>query len=230
MRFVWLISFADLMALMMSFFLMLYAVANTNKPPQTQTQHSGAVGRGVTEHAGDKDAQTPPRRDAAMARSLPYVQGLLQAAIYNAGIGDLVNLVPGKDGQRLIIQVKGDMLFQSSQASLQANGRDVLLQLAPVLARLNNAIEVLGHTDDTQVRAGQYKDNWDLSLARAAAVAQVLQQGGVTRTIVMRGFADGTMADMPAGAAATNARRVDIIINARDLTTTRAATGLRIIP
>lgn len=234
MRSVWLISYADIMALLMTFFLMLYAMTQHAKPPHTQPEISGAVGRGVTEQAGDKDAATPPRRDAAMARSLPYVQGLIQAEIYQNGLAEQVTLIPDSTSQKLLLQLQGDLLFLPAQAVVTPAGRDVLRALAPTLARLNNAIEVLGHTDDAPLQPAQYQDNWDLSLARAAAVADILRTGGVSRNIVIRGFADGTMADIPTDLPPAmrqeRARRVDIVINARDLTRVRSSTGLRIIP
>ncbi len=234
MRSVWLISYADIMALLMTFFLMLYAMTQHAKPPYTQEKVSGAIGRGMTEHAGDKDVATPPRRDAAMARSLPYVQGVIQTEIYQNGLADKVKLVADPDGQKLVIQVQGDVLFPPAQAVVTPEGQDILRHLAPTLGRLNNAIEVLGHTDDTPISRGMFQNNWQLSLARAAAAADILRSNGVSRNIVMRGFADGTMADMPRNLTMQqrqeSARRVDIIINARDLTRVRSSTGLRIIP
>jgi len=76
---------------------------------------------------------------------------------------------------RMVIQLPGDVLFDSGKDELKQGGKDVLLQVADVirgdsdLSRRN--FEVAGHTDNQKYPAGgAFHDNWGLSLARSRQV------------------------------------------------------------
>lgn len=76
---------------------------------------------------------------------------------------------------RMVIQLPGDVLFDSGKDELKQSGKDVLLQVADVVrndSTLNTRnFQVAGHTDDAKYPpGGPFKDNWGLSLARARQV------------------------------------------------------------
>jgi chemotaxis protein MotB len=76
---------------------------------------------------------------------------------------------------RMVIQLPGDILFDSGKDELKAQGKDVLGQVAEVIRNdreLNNRyFLVAGHTDNQPYPAGgPFHDNWGLSLARARQV------------------------------------------------------------
>ncbi len=76
---------------------------------------------------------------------------------------------------RMVIQLPGDVLFDSGKDELKAQGKEVLLQVAdvirndPTLSTRN--FQVAGHTDNAKYPpTGAFKDNWGLSLARSRQV------------------------------------------------------------
>ena len=75
---------------------------------------------------------------------------------------------------RMVIQLPGDILFDSGKDELKPQGRDVLAQVADVIrndADLSKRnFQVAGHTDNVKYGGGPFKDNWGLSLARARTV------------------------------------------------------------
>ncbi len=78
---------------------------------------------------------------------------------------------------RLHIIMRNKLLFPFSSAQVQPQGVIVLGQLAKVLKKNPNLnILIEGHTDNIPVKPGNkcWKDNWDLSAARAIAVARIL--------------------------------------------------------
>jgi chemotaxis protein MotB len=77
------------------------------------------------------------------------------------------------------VEIRNDVLFASGSATLNPDAERVLAQLAGTLLGFGNAIRVEGHTDDVPIQGGLYRDNWDLSAARAAAVVRVLVAGGL---------------------------------------------------
>ena len=88
--------------------------------------------------------------------------------------------------QRLKGQLRVDMvdeiLFDSGEAQVKADGQAVLKRIAEVLAKTDKTVQVQGHTDNVPIRgrlASQYPTNWELSAARAVNVVRFLQQTGL---------------------------------------------------
>ncbi len=85
-----------------------------------------------------------------------------------------------REGLRL--NVSDDVLFASGSAELDQIGREVLEKVAGQLVRLNDFIEVRGHTDNRAIRgslAKRFPTNWELAAARAARVVRLLEERGV---------------------------------------------------
>jgi chemotaxis protein MotB len=67
------------------------------------------------------------------------------------------------------------LLFQSGSSAVENKGKDALKLLAGVLDK-NPDIDILveGHTDNVPIKTSVYKDNWDLSVARATSIVRIL--------------------------------------------------------
>ncbi len=84
-----------------------------------------------------------------------------------------VKVVPRNN--RLVIQLPGDILFDSGRDDLKPQGKEVLGQVAEVIRSDKDLMDrfflVAGHTDNVKYPpGGAFKDNWGLSLARARQV------------------------------------------------------------
>ena len=75
---------------------------------------------------------------------------------------------------RMVIQLPGDVLFESGRVDLKPKGREMLGQVADVISKdtglASRHYQVAGHTDGKAFSGGPYKDNWGLSLMRAREV------------------------------------------------------------
>lgn len=75
---------------------------------------------------------------------------------------------------RMVIQLPGDVLFDSGKVELKQKGKEMLLQVADVISKdaglSSRTYQVAGHTDNKAFNGGNYKDNWGLSLMRAREV------------------------------------------------------------
>jgi chemotaxis protein MotB len=78
---------------------------------------------------------------------------------------------------RMVIQLPGDILFDSGKDSLKPEGKKILKQVAEVISGDSTLstrnFQVAGHTDK-EPYAGQYFDNWGLSVMRARQVVTFL--------------------------------------------------------
>lgn len=78
-------------------------------------------------------------------------------------------------GGKVYVSMSDKLLFKSGSAGVEAKGQDALRKLGEVLARQND-IDILieGHTDNVPIKTSLYKDNWDLSVARATSIVRLL--------------------------------------------------------
>ncbi|MEZ4302244.1 MAG: OmpA family protein [Polyangiaceae bacterium] len=79
---------------------------------------------------------------------------------------------------RMVIQLPGDVLFDSSRETLKKEGQEILLKVAEVIRNdaglSSRSFQVAGHTDSAPLVGGRFKDNWGLSVMRAREVLTFL--------------------------------------------------------
>ncbi len=79
---------------------------------------------------------------------------------------------------RMLIQLPGDVLFDSGQDHLKTEGSKILMQVADVIGKdadlSKRRFQVAGHTDSKPLAGGVFKDNWGLSAMRARSVLLLL--------------------------------------------------------
>jgi len=111
------------------------------------------------------------------------------------------------------------VLFPSGSVEVDANGRKILANVAKSLAKTSdNAIRIVGHTDSLPLGGAlkaRFTDNWELSSARAAAVARLLVWGnGIAQDRIQiegRGAAE-PVADNSSEEGRNQNRRIEIFI------------------
>lgn len=119
--------------------------------------------------------------NAVEADAVKNLQKQLRDMIARLGSGgsldiEGVSVRAGEGG--VIVQVQGEVLFDSGKAELSAVGRQTLERLAPAILRENRSIRVEGHTDSDPIVHSKWKTNLRLSSERAMSVAQYLIGAG----------------------------------------------------
>lgn len=96
----------------------------------------------------------------------------IAAALLNYSADELSVTV--KDGN-VYVSMQEKLLFKSGSDVVDPKGKEALGKLAMVLNNTKD-INVLieGHTDNVPIKTNKYKDNWDLSTARATSIVRVL--------------------------------------------------------
>jgi len=76
---------------------------------------------------------------------------------------------------KVYVSMSDKLLFKSGSSAVEDKGKDALKLLAGVLDK-NADIDILieGHTDNVPIKTPVYKDNWDLSVARATSIVRIL--------------------------------------------------------
>ncbi len=76
---------------------------------------------------------------------------------------------------KVYVSMSDKLLFKSGSADVESKGKEALKKLAEVLNKsLDVDILIEGHTDNVPIKTAVYKDNWDLSAARATSVVRLL--------------------------------------------------------
>ncbi|MGB0719781.1 MAG: OmpA/MotB family protein [Bdellovibrionales bacterium] len=214
----WLITFADIMALMLTFFVLLYSMAVPDE--EKWEGMTTALNQGFSklqspkDYAGPQDTIEIEKLDLTQALNIHYLQEILKQII--AGDERLANVVLIPQTDRLIISLPEDLLFEPGDDDVGTRGKRALFALGGKLAKIRNRIEVVGHADPRPVSNEKFSTNWQLSLARAAQVSNILMQFGYRRDITVRGVSSARYDELPEGMDEQRrldlSRRVDIVI------------------
>lgn len=122
-----------------------------------------------------------------------------------------------RDGAKVIIRLAEQGSFRSGSADLQPAFTQLLDQVGKTIAESNGRIYIEGHTDNVPVVFNErFKSNWDLSGARAGAVAdRISGRAGITPgRMSVSGYADTRpIEDNNTAAGRGRNRRIEIIID-----------------
>lgn len=112
------------------------------------------------------------RRLDAQTAALSGLRKRIADALVNFKSDELT--VTQKDG-KVYVSLSEKLLFKSGSADVDPKGKEAIGQLATVL-KANSDIGVLveGHTDSIPIASGRFKDNWELSTARATSIVRLL--------------------------------------------------------
>jgi chemotaxis protein MotB len=79
-----------------------------------------------------------------------------------------------EDGN-VYVSLEEKLLFSSGSDVVDPKGKEALKTLAKVLNSTNDiTVMIEGHTDNVPIKTNQFKDNWDLSTARATSIVRIL--------------------------------------------------------
>lgn len=156
----------------------------------------------------------PPPGDAP--RIAPRLS--LAQLLSNESQAGLLEVEERADGQARVRLSAGTM-FASGGETLGSDAQALVRRVADALEQLSGRVLVVGHTDDQPLRSLRYKDNYELSTARARAVADLLAAslGDVDRIDVVGAGASQPLAtpvSLPENRARN--RRVEILYQPGD--------------
>ena len=179
----WLLTYADLITLLMVFFVILYSfsIIDVKRFQDLKGSLDKAFNQGVlaglnTQSLNQSAAYGTVTEAITSAdqNATASVASQLQKVADATGAGDSVTV--NEVAQGVTVSLSSDLLFQSGTATLKPGADTLLQQIAAPLKTLDNPIQIIGNTDDVPPATTNslYKDNFQLGQARAASVLHVL--------------------------------------------------------
>jgi len=167
----WLISYADLLTLLIGFFVLIIA----SVPLRRASFERIAAALSGSRQAAPLD-RLREKVDQMVERS-PELRDRVRTRDDAEGLG---------------IEFKDALLFDSGSAALRPDARPLIGEIARLLQELPaRPVTVEGHTDDVPISTRSFHSNWELSSQRAVNVLNGLEAAGIQRgRISTRAWAD----------------------------------------
>jgi chemotaxis protein MotB len=215
---IWLISFADLVGILLAFFVLIFSMSQIDA--DRLEAMSGGVDLGTeavpgATGAADVAERNAPQAELEIGQDLGYLGSLLREQVSREPL--LADTLVRQGAGRIVLSLPAELLFAPNGAMPTATGERALFALVGLLRNLPNRIEVEGHADPDKPDTASFASNWELSLARALTVAMQLEQSGYRHRVIARGDGDSRFDEISAALTAAErgalARRVDIIVH-----------------
>ncbi len=219
----WLLTYADLITLLLAFFIVMYSMSRVD------AKKFGAMSSALSGALRGRDLQL---REASILRGqssggtspldhgqLSVMQKKIEESVDRAGAKAKVE--SEMTGRGLVIHITEGALFEEARADLTAGARDVLRVVADEIRDAGNHLRVEGHTDPRPISTPRFPSNWELSTARATSVLRFLVDStGIDPSIISAlGFGEfrPRVPNTTEENMAQN-RRVDIVVLSEELT------------
>lgn len=178
----WLLTYADLITLMMVFFVVMYAMSNVDKKKYEtlsaslkQALHAeGTANNLIADQLGQMQVESPLPNEMqeVRVREDTEFQQIIESVKSTSTQEEMGAVIFIIDERGLVVSFLDTLLFDVGRAELRPNALPVLDRVAAAFKDSTKIMRVEGHTDNLPIATVQYPSNWELSAARAINVTR----------------------------------------------------------
>jgi len=200
----WLVPYADILTLLLALFIVLYSMNSVDVKKFQDLSKAFSVafnsGTGVldmpsvidrgpdmSEKLGGKDEENKDGAASDSELSEEQLQELIeqteselselkeQLDDYIASNGLSTSLETSLNMSQLLITIRDNALFNSAEATVNREGRELAVSIADMLVNYPNYnVIISGHTDNSPISNAKFRSNWDLSVMRAVRFMDIM--------------------------------------------------------
>ena len=185
-------TFADLVTLLMVFFILLFAMGSIEEEKWRQIKSSlrNALGQEDIPEAGIRegldiiksqvlDESTVHAVDevgAMVAKEVEEIASEVEEFVFKNKLAGKVEV--SSDERGAIITLSDTVMFPPGKSRMTYTGDEIIKQVLEILQQFSYQVKIEGHTDNAPIRTERFPSNWELSASRAAEVARKLVKAG----------------------------------------------------
>lgn len=174
----WLISYADMITLLLCFFVIILSVS---EPKKEQLE---AVSESFQEGVKAKKEQQQDTMD--------QLKQDLETMIVDDALEEAMSVAETEKG--LVIDLSTAAFYESGSATIRPDAVPYLERMTEILKKFDldeKLIYVTGHTDDAPIHTKEFPSNWELSAVRATRIIRFFIEKGMDHMLMRSGgFAD----------------------------------------
>lgn len=239
----WMVTYADMLTLLLVLFIVLYAMGqvNTSKFDQLKSSLASAFNNGqqsvLTGGNGVVGSMAQPGSHTITFPTIPKIRAgivspasqLTEAKIEADEFAQIEKAIRASlharhldgdaefsvDERGLVVTVLTDeLVFAGNSAVLESQGTVILSAVVTPLKKVDNQVQVDGHTNQAKVSTYPYPSGWELSSARASSVVRYLIGAGISSgRLSAVGYSDQRpLISASDPRSITRNRRVDIVV------------------
>ena len=198
----WIVTFADLATLLLTFFILLLSFAEMDVEKYRAMANSMSLAFGssnvVAEDVGgspitlvESDTVSLPEPSESLQQQPEFIDERTERSETRqipGGVLDLAGrlvreleeevasetLHVNYDEDQVVIRFSEEATFRSGDATIKPEMIPIIERVVNVLSACTGDVLVSGYTDDRPISSDRYRSNWDLSAARAVSVVHEL--------------------------------------------------------
>ncbi|MDF1543621.1 MAG: flagellar motor protein MotB [bacterium] len=167
----WLLTYADLITLLLAFFIVMYSMSRVDAKKFGQmTQALNGILNGGDEIFG-KELENDPAAGHGLLKlgNLKMLQSKITDKFKKLQRHEVETEITERG---LVIHIMESALFKEGAAKLEPKAMEILDIVYEDIQDKPNHVRVEGHTDDKSIQTAVFPSNWELSTARATEVVR----------------------------------------------------------
>jgi chemotaxis protein MotB len=212
----WVVIFADISALLLAFFVMIFTMSTLEieKWRRIVSPTTSGDPSTVELRPAPTSSTSMPTVDVPPALPLGYLAQVLDEKLSEEELVGRVTV--HRLDKMIVISLPSELIFEPGEATLTASARQALFRVSSALSQIGNQIDIQGYVGPPADDAPKSGWKWRLSMARAIAVADELKRIGYQGNPALMGLGDSRYryldSAIPEDKRLVLARRVDLVI------------------
>jgi chemotaxis protein MotB len=211
----WLVTFNDMITLLMVFFVLLFAMGGMDLKRFKSARNALQSALGVLDAGQHAPGEIISDQSNKAAPAVEKRAANGETTDRNLQLEATAGLQAEYTAKGIHLTLDDKLLFASGHAQLSADGATLLDKVARIIKPLRRSIRVEGHTDNQPIETPLFPSNWELSTARAISVVKYLidRAGIAPQALSAAGYGDSRPLEKnDSQAHMARNRRVEIIL------------------
>ncbi len=168
----WLLTYADLITLLLAFFIVMYSMSrlDAKRFGKMAEALNGVLKGGTTVMSKQQAENNQKGHGLLQLGDLNMIQKQIEQRFSKLGREDVVQTEITERG--LVVHIMESALFKMGSATLEPKAKDVLDIVYDQIGKIPNHVRIEGHTDDRPINTPLFPSNWELSTSRATEVVR----------------------------------------------------------